>query len=128
MKNLILKLMAYMYSYYMTGYTRNEPYSKTIGVFMVILLFQFMTLAIYFGRNHLDFYSQPSELWRILIFSLIYFPINYVTCAIFPETKILRQLRKEKNLKKGRHIAFAYIVFSVALFVITVLTVKDIIF
>ena len=120
--------MAYMYSYYMTGYTRNKPYSKTIGAFMGILLFHYMTLAIYFGWNHLDFYSQSTELWRILMFILIYFPINYLICILFPETKILRQLRKEKNLKKGRLIAFAYIVFSIALFVITVLTVKDIIF
>jgi hypothetical protein len=120
--------MAYMYSYYMTGYTRNQPYSKTIGVFIVILLLHYMTLAIYFGWNHIDFYSQSTELWRILMFILIYFPINYLICMLFPETKILRQLRKEKNLKKGRHIAFAYIVFSIALFVITVLTVKDIIF
>lgn len=117
-----------MYSYYMTGYTRNEPYSKTIGAFIVILFFHYMTLSIYFGWCHIDFFSQSSELWRILIFGVIYFPINYIICMLFPESKILRQLHKEPNLKKGRYIAFGYFVFSIVLFVITVLTVKDVIF
>ena len=50
--------------------------------------------------------------------------INY----LFPEAEILKQLEREPILKKGRLYAFGYVVFSIALFIITLLTVKGVIF
>ncbi|HMR90151.1 MAG TPA: hypothetical protein PKD51_18445 [Saprospiraceae bacterium] len=128
MRNLILKLLVYLYSYYNKGNTADIAYFMTLSAFLMILIFHYMTLAAGFGWNHFENISQYPKFLRYLIFSIISLPFYLTLYFVFPKSKILRQQRKETNLKRGRLIAFGYFVFSFALFTVTMLTVNGVIF
>lgn len=130
MKNLTFKFLVYLYSYYRTGNTAGIAYYSTIIAFLAVLLFHFMTFAcIFIWDENTILLLQIPKWQRFILFSVfIILPFYLLINYLFPEAEILKQLEKEPNLKKGSLYAFGYVVFSIALFIITLLTVKGVIF
>jgi hypothetical protein len=114
----------------MTGSTSDVAYFSTIIAFMVVLTLHFMTFATVFIFDTYDILLFEMPKWQryVIIGVFIVLPFYYLISRFFPESEILKQIERELNLKKGRLYAFGYVVFSIALFVITLLIVKDIIF
>jgi len=130
MRNIIFKFLVYLYSYYRTGNTADIAYFSTIIAFMSILMLHFMTFATVFILDSYNILLFEMPKWqRYIIFGMfILLPFYLLINKLFPESEILKQMEREPNLKKGRLYAFGYVVFSIALFVITLLTVKGVIF
>ncbi len=131
MKSIILKFLVYVYSYYkLRKNSEDVAYFRTIMAFLAVLIIHYMTFASIFiwDENNTNFMQFPK--WqRYIMFALfIVAPFYLLIKYFFPESEILKQMELEPNLKKGRLYVLGYVVFSVALFAITVLTVKDIIF
>jgi len=130
MRNIIFKFLVYLYSYYRTGNTADIAYFSTIIAFISILMLHFMTFATVFILDSYNILLFEMPKWqRYIIFGMfILLPFYLLINKLFPESEILKQMEREPNLKKGRLYAFGYVVFSIALFVITLLTVKGVIF
>lgn len=128
MRNIVLKFLVYLYSYYRTGNTADISYYSTVIAFLAVLLLHYLTLALVFNWYQFDILDNYPRFIRFLLFGLFLLPFYLVIYIAFPESEILKQIEREPNLKKGRLYAFGYVVFSIALFVITLLTVKGVIF
>lgn len=129
MKSLILKFLTFLYSYYNSGRTSEIAYSKTIMAFLAVLLINYFALATVFKWPHYNILAPYPKLLRFILFSIfVTLPFYFITSWIFPESKILNQLKLETRLKQGRIFAFGYIGFSILILVISILKVNNIIF
>jgi hypothetical protein len=120
-----------VYSYYKASKnTEDIAYFSTVVVLLVVLFFHFATFASIFlwDENTIKIMQIPK--WQRLIYLSLFIilPFYLLIQYFFPESEILKQMGRESNLNKGRLYSLGYIVFSIALFLITVWTVKGLIF
>jgi hypothetical protein len=131
MRNIILKFLVYSYSYYKAGKnTEDVAYFSAIMAFLVVLTFHYMTFASIFIWDEYTIHFMQFPKWQryIMVCLFIVAPFYLLIKYFFPESEILKQMGRESNLKRGRLYALGYLVFSIALFLITVWTVKGLIF
>jgi hypothetical protein len=104
-----------LYRYYSTAGKKKEvAYLATVGVFLLVIFSNVLTLLRLFNLNGLIFYLVHGPRWLGILkaISFIFIPGYILLSQIFRE-KDLRNLHyEEAAIRKGNIILFFYILFS----------------
>ena len=123
MRDLILKFLNILYSYYKSGKYNNDAYPKAISVFIAITGFNgWVLLMILNVYKYLDlFVIRGNKMVLAGLFLIFYYiPVYYLIKRNFSKEDVEKALSDDGDRKKWKSIVVIYCILTLLLLVISV--------